>query len=426
MTYKPGIQALKNVTFKIDDGEFVFIIGMSGSGKSTLIKLLTCEEKPTTGKVFIDNFEISHLKRNLIPFLRRNIGMVFQDFRLIQTRSVYQNVAFAMEIVGARNNLIRRRVPMVLSTVGLRDKADMLPGQLSGGEQQRVAIARAMVNNPALILADEPTGNLDPINSESVMALLKEINDNGTTVVICTHDATMVNKLKRRVIEISEGYLVRDDILGEYNLSPEKIKKKKHHKADTAKAERKARAAAFHDQDESPFVRNINIKFDELGFGLSDEVLDEPAIEPAEAGAADPLQAQDTQDILFGMSALAEPATVADEPIVELLSGSSVECKDDAAEIPTVNAGQAVEPDAGSTDDEQEAIRIAVEYYMRKAKKIHDETISGNGKKEFFVFNTEDTQIGNETESQAAMQADFSKLIKPKRIDTDLPPGVKK
>jgi cell division transport system ATP-binding protein len=216
MTYQKGTIALKDVSFTVKDGEFVFIIGRSGAGKSTLVKLLTCEEKPTSGQVCIDNYDISRIKRNLVPYLRRNIGMVFQDFRLIYTKTVYENVAFAMEIVGSTKRAIKRRVPIVLSIVGLRDRTKSLPGELSGGEQQRVGIARAMVNNPMLILADEPTGNLDPTNSESVMALLDEINRSGTTVVICSHDRDMVDLMKKRVIEIDDGCLVRDDCHGFY------------------------------------------------------------------------------------------------------------------------------------------------------------------------------------------------------------------
>ena len=214
--YQTGTHALRDVSFTIDNGEFVFIIGRSGAGKSTLIKLLTCEERPTSGQVLIDKFDVSRIKRRFVPYLRRNIGMVFQDFRLIDTKSIFQNVAFAMEIVGSSRKAIQRRVPIVLSIVGLRDKALARPGMLSGGEQQRVAIARAMVNNPMLILADEPTGNLDPANSEAIMALLEQINRSGTTVIICTHDRDLVDRMKKRVIEIDDGLLVRDDCQGSY------------------------------------------------------------------------------------------------------------------------------------------------------------------------------------------------------------------
>ena len=220
MAYHSGTIALKDVSFKIEDGEFIFVIGRSGAGKSTLIKLLTCEEKPSEGEILIDDFDISRIRRGLVPFLRRNIGMVFQDFRLIYTKTVFENVAFAMEITGCSRRLIARRVPIVLSIVGLRDKSDARPGELSGGEQQRVAIARAMVNNPMLILADEPTGNLDPTSSESVMAILEEINRSGTTVMICTHDRELVDKMKKRVIEIDDGCLVRDDAVGGYLRNP--------------------------------------------------------------------------------------------------------------------------------------------------------------------------------------------------------------
>jgi len=216
MTYASGIEALKEVSFRIESGEFVFIIGRSGSGKSTLIKLLTCEIAPSSGRVLIDDYDIGRIRRRHVPYLRRNVGMVFQDFRLIATKTVFENVAFAMEIIGASRKLVRRRVPIVLSIVGLRDKADSMPNQLSGGEQQRVAIARAMVNNPMLILADEPTGNLDPLNSESIMALLEEINRSGTTVIVCTHDTAIVDKMKRRVVEIEDGQVVRDVQAGEY------------------------------------------------------------------------------------------------------------------------------------------------------------------------------------------------------------------
>lgn len=203
--------ALKNISFNINNGEFVFLIGKSGSGKSTIIKLISCEERPQHGKLIIDDVNIHKLPRRMIPFLRRSIGMVFQDFRLIHTKTVYENVAFAMEILGYSKKQIRRRVSIVLSIVGLKDKEKMHPNELSGGEQQRVAIARAIVNNPLLLVADEPTGNLDPVNSESIMAILDEINRNGTTVIICTHDINLVNRMKKRVIEIDNGYIIRDE-----------------------------------------------------------------------------------------------------------------------------------------------------------------------------------------------------------------------
>ena len=210
-TYKTGTDALKDVSFRIERGEFVFVIGKSGSGKSTLIKLLTREEKPSSGTVYIDHFPISRMQRALVPVLRRHVGMIFQDFRLIETKNVFENVAFAGEIVGMPKKQLIQTVEIVLNIVGLRHKASALPQELSGGEQQRVAIARAMGNDPELILADEPTGNLDPGTSEAIMALLEEINRNGTTVVICTHDSNLVDRMKKRVIEISNGSIIRDE-----------------------------------------------------------------------------------------------------------------------------------------------------------------------------------------------------------------------
>lgn len=215
--YPNGAKALKDVNFKIESGEFVFCIGESGAGKSTLIRLITCEEKPTKGTVILDNFELSRLQKRLIPTLRRKIGMIFQDFRLIDSKTVYENVAFAMEIVGSSKAQIKRRVPMVLSVVGLRNKADSYPTELSGGEAQRVGVARAMINNPGLILADEPTGNLDPINGEAILALLEEINQAGTTVICCTHDVSLVDLMQKRVIELDRGVLVRDEECGVYS-----------------------------------------------------------------------------------------------------------------------------------------------------------------------------------------------------------------
>ena len=211
-TYKSGVEALRGINFTIEDGEFVFVIGKSGSGKSTLLKCITCEETPTRGKVTIDNFDISHMSRALVPVLRRKIGMIYQDFRLIETKTVAENVAFAGEIIGVPKQSLMNTVQICLSVVGLKDKADCYPQELSGGEQQRVAIARAMVNNPSLIVADEPTGNLDPETSEAIMAMLLEINRNGgTTIIICTHDSAMVDRMKQRVIEIEDGLISRDE-----------------------------------------------------------------------------------------------------------------------------------------------------------------------------------------------------------------------
>lgn len=212
--------ALKNVSFKVERGEFVFIIGSSGSGKSTIIKLLTCEERPLKGEIIVNGFSLNTIKKKQIPYLRRNIGMVFQDFRLIPSKTVFENVSYAMEIVGASRKAILHQVPMVLSIVGLRNRQSAYPYELSGGEQQRVAIARAMVNRPMMILADEPTGNLDPVNSESIMALLAEINKSGTTVLVCSHDKDLVNRMKKRVIMIDDGMKIRDDSEGTFYAEP--------------------------------------------------------------------------------------------------------------------------------------------------------------------------------------------------------------
>ena len=218
MTYKAGVEALKGISFKINDGDFVFIIGASGSGKSTILKLITREVKPSAGAVYVDRFCISSMPKGLIPVLRRHIGIVFQDFRLIESKTVFSNIAFAGEIVGLPHKQLLRMVDIVLSIVGIHDKAQAFPHELSGGEQQRVAIARAMVNEPNLIIADEPTGNLDPDTSEAIMALLEEINRNGTTVIVCTHDSNLVDRMKRRVIEMSDGEIVRDAQNAEYGV----------------------------------------------------------------------------------------------------------------------------------------------------------------------------------------------------------------
>ena len=205
-----GVEALKGVSFLIDEGEFVFIIGKSGSGKSTILKCMNCEERPNEGTITIDGFPISNMSRALVPVLRRQIGMIFQDFRLIETKTVAENISFAGEIIGLSRKSLHQKVQLVLNIVGLKDKSDAYPQQLSGGEQQRVAIARAMLNNPKIIIADEPTGNLDPETSENIMGLLLDINRSGTTVIVCTHDANMVDRMKKRVIEIEGGLVVRD------------------------------------------------------------------------------------------------------------------------------------------------------------------------------------------------------------------------
>ena len=216
-TYSTGTQAVKEANFKIEKGEFVFLVGTSGSGKSTLIKMILKEETPTSGKIIINGKDITNLKQAKIPYLRRSMGVVFQDFRLLPDKTVYENVAFAMYVVNATPKHIRRQVPMVLSLVGLSGKAKMYPNELSGGEQQRVALARALVNNPSMLIADEPTGNLDPDTAWEIMNLLNEINMRGTTVVVATHAKDIVDKIKKRVIHIEKGSIVRDDKKGGYD-----------------------------------------------------------------------------------------------------------------------------------------------------------------------------------------------------------------
>ena len=215
-TYSTGTEAVNNANFKIEKGDFAFLVGASGSGKSTLIKLILKEEEPTSGNIIINGKDTTFLKPKRIPYLRRSMGVVFQDFRLLSAKTIYDNVAFAMNIVKATPKHIRRQVPMVLSLVGLSGKAKVYPDELSGGEQQRVALARALVNNPSMIIADEPTGNLDPDTAWDIMTLLNEINLRGTTVVIATHAKDIVDRMKKRVIEIVDGNIVRDDIKGGY------------------------------------------------------------------------------------------------------------------------------------------------------------------------------------------------------------------
>ena len=216
-TYNTGTVALHNANFKIEKGEFAFLVGSSGSVKSTLIKLILKEEEPTLGNIIINGKDTTFLKKSKIPYLRRSIGVVFQDFRLLPDKTVYDNVAYAMYIVRATPKHIRRQVPLMLSLVGLSGKAKMYPNELSGGEQQRVALARALVNNPSMIIADEPTGNLDPDTAWEIMNLLNEINLRGTTVVVATHAKDIVDKMKKRVIQIDKGNIIRDDKKGGYD-----------------------------------------------------------------------------------------------------------------------------------------------------------------------------------------------------------------
>ena len=211
-TYQQGNNALNGATMQIEDGEFVFLIGPSGSGKSTIIKMITGELKPTSGTVHVNGYSLERIRKREIPYLRRTVGVVFQDFRLIDKMTVYENVAFAMRVVGAREREIRERVPYVLELVGLESKMNRHPNEMSGGEQQRLAIARALVNNPSTIIADEPTGNLDPERSFEIMSLLQEINNLGTTVLVVTHDQNQVEFFNKRVIAIDEGVVVSDGL----------------------------------------------------------------------------------------------------------------------------------------------------------------------------------------------------------------------
>ena len=216
-SYSAGIPALNDINLNIEEGEFVFVVGESGSGKSTLIKLLLKELEPTEGTITINGRNLHKIRRKQIPRYRRNVGVVFQDFRLLKDRNVYENVAFAQRVIGASNRKIKSSVPTMLSMVGLAAKYKSLPKQLSGGEQQRVAIARALVNEPKILLADEPTGNLDNNNAWEIMRLLEEINKRGTTVLVVTHNLEFVKKMNKRVIKIDKGVLVYDKLPGEGN-----------------------------------------------------------------------------------------------------------------------------------------------------------------------------------------------------------------
>ena len=213
-SYTVGNTALKGASMQIEDGEFVFLVGPSGSGKSTILKLITGELKPTSGSVHVNGYSLERIRRREIPYLRRTVGVVFQDFRLIHSKTVYDNVAFAMRVIGAREREIRERVPYVLELVGLDTKSRRHPHELSGGEQQRLAIARALVNNPSTIIADEPTGNLDPARSFEIMSLLQEINNLGTTVLVVTHEMNLVEQFAKRVISIDDGVVVSDGMDG--------------------------------------------------------------------------------------------------------------------------------------------------------------------------------------------------------------------
>ena len=211
-SYNVGNTALNGVSLRIEDGEFAFLVGPSGSGKSTIIRLITGEIKPSTGHIHVNGYSLAKIRRRDVPYLRRTVGVVFQDFRLIDNKTVYDNVAFAMRVIGAKEREIRERVPYVLQLVGLENKSRRHPRELSGGEQQRLAIARALVNNPSTIIADEPTGNLDPARSLEIMTLLQEINNLGTTVLVVTHEMDLVERFAKRVIAIDDGLVVSDGL----------------------------------------------------------------------------------------------------------------------------------------------------------------------------------------------------------------------
>ena len=215
-TYPNGAVALQGVSIRIDKGEFVYVVGPSGAGKSTFIKLMYREERPSQGSIFVNGFNIERLKERKIPLLRRQIGVVFQDFKLLPTLTVQENIAFALEVIEAPKKKIKQRTAEVLELVGLSEKATVLPNELSGGQQQRVSIARALINNPAVIIADEPTGNLDPETSWDIMNLFEEINRRGTTIVMATHNKEIVNTMKKRVIAVEGGQIVRDERRGVY------------------------------------------------------------------------------------------------------------------------------------------------------------------------------------------------------------------
>ena len=208
--YESGTTALKGISLRIEDGEFVFLVGPSGSGKSTIIKLLTGEIVPTSGQIAVNGFSLTNIAERQIPLLRRSVGVIFQDFRLIEKKTVYENLGFAMRAVGSSPREIKKRIPYVLELVGLEEKTDRYPNELSGGEQQRVAIARALINNPSTIIADEPTGNLDPARSLEIMMLLERINQLGTTMVVVTHEKDLVNQFKKRVVTLEQGAITSD------------------------------------------------------------------------------------------------------------------------------------------------------------------------------------------------------------------------
>lgn len=214
--YPNGITAINDVTVTIEPGEFIYVVGPSGAGKSTFIKMMYCDERLTSGDIRVGKFDLKKIKQKDLPYLRRYVGVVFQDFKLLERKTVYENIAYAMEVIGKKPDVIRRRVLEVLELVGLKHKIRMFPNELSGGEQQRIAIARAIANMPGVLIADEPTGNLDPETAREIMTILERINENGTTIIMATHSRSIVNERKHRVLAIENGRIVRDEQEGEY------------------------------------------------------------------------------------------------------------------------------------------------------------------------------------------------------------------
>ncbi len=276
-TYENGTKALKGVNLTIEDGEFVFIVGPSGSGKSTIIKMLTAEVRPTSGKVSVNGYDIGTIKQREIPYLRRTVGVVFQDFRLIENKSVYENVAFVMRAVGTPQRLIKKRVTYVLDLVGVLHKARRKPCELSGGEQQRVAIARALVNNPDAIIADEPTGNLDPARSLELMMLLEKINSMGTTVVVVTHAREIVDQFAKRVVAIDGGMVVSDKT-GGYYQRPDLTKLTEEAVQQAASSARRRKVIA----------QQLGVPVDEHPAEDETETHEEPVVEAVAPAPEDP------------------------------------------------------------------------------------------------------------------------------------------
>ena len=256
IVYNNGTEALHNINLKVEKGEFVFIVGSSGAGKSTFLKLITCEERPNEGQVLIDGQDISHIRKGKIPYVRRKMGLVFQDFRLIDHMTVYDNVAFAMRVVGASPKAIKKRVPYILGLVGLQHKAKHYPTEMSGGERQRVGLARALVNNPSMIIADEPTGNIDPALSYEIVDLLSAINERGTTVLMVTHEHSLVKHFHKRIIQIHSGEIVADTaaISKEQQAAAQAVATQETVAVDREAIRRAKEARAKADADAQPYA----------------------------------------------------------------------------------------------------------------------------------------------------------------------------